>query len=77
MTTELQNSITERAKSYTKNEYKLFEAEMGWEEWMEEFCTDEECEDGAFLSEKSTNRINKFLQECFDEAHPEEDEDEE
>lgn len=73
MTTALQNAIIESAKSYDATEYSLFEAEMGWEDWMEEFCAEEERVDGAELSETSSKKINTFLRECFEEAHQDEE----
>ena len=70
---ELKATIVAIASSYEANEYSLFEAEYGWKDWMNDFT---EAEEGEPCSEAEIERINVILQECFDEAHQEDEDDE-
>jgi len=73
MNKKIKKEIVNQAKKYSDEEYNIFEAEMGWEDWMFEFCEDFETEDGEdeMISEQDSARINSFLQECWDEVHEE------
>lgn len=66
MKKEIRESIIAAAKNYNTDEYNLFEAEYGWQEWMNDYTEasdDEEC------TEAEINAINRILADCFSEAH--------
>lgn len=66
MTEETRKKLIAEAKNYT--EYSLFEAELGWQDWMNAYT---EAEEGEEASEAEINEINKELKAIFKEAHEE------
>ena len=63
---EVKNHLITEAKKYDAEDYNLFESELGWEDWMNDFT---ESEDGEEASESEINNINNELKKIFKEAH--------
>lgn len=58
--------LIETAKQYNDNEFFRFEAEIGWEDWMEEFT---EAPVGEPITDSDFESIESILQEAFTIAH--------
>ena len=69
MNNEIRNKLIADAKKYGYDNYKLFESEIGWQDWMNEFTN---AADGEEASESEITEINNELMEIFFEAHEEE-----
>jgi len=61
----LEKYLEKKAKWYIKNgeSFELFVSEMGWEEWMSEYCENDS--DGQEISEKDERKINEKLKEAW------------
>lgn len=71
MNIKLQQSIIDNAQEYITmgEELQSWIDNIGWADWMLELCRDDSSlEDGAELTEPDIKRINAFLQECWDKA---------
>lgn len=55
------------AKNYSYEELELFKAELGWEDWMNDFC---DCADDDEPTPNELKNIDITLKEVFDLAHP-------
>ena len=64
---EVVKEIKNKAKKYDKDKCYLFISDIGWENWMLDFCDSEEDE----LTEKEINKIDLFLTDLFKEVHKE------
>jgi len=51
-------SIIESMKSYNEEDFNLYVAELGRNDWMNEFLEDEEDEE---ITEKTNQKVNDFL----------------
>lgn len=69
MNEEIKNKLLEEAKKYCYDNYRLFEAEIGWQDWMNEYTN---AADGEEASESEIAEIHDELMEIFFEAHAEE-----
>ena len=63
---ETAERLISRAKKYS--EFELFSAELGWEDWMEDFT---EAEEGEEFTEAEGMEIDGILKEIFRKAHEE------
>lgn len=59
--------LVKLAESYqTRREsYSLFEAELGWQDWMSNFTASK---DGEQMTEREVERINAVLRQAWQEA---------
>lgn len=64
--TEVHEHLVNIAKKYKDNEFKLYIAEMGWEDWMNDYT---EAKEDKECSEKELENIEAIQAECFNEAH--------
>lgn len=64
---EIVEKLIKEAKKYEAYDFNLFVAEIGWEDWMNEFT---DAEDGDPISEKESEEIDKILKQIFESAHP-------
>lgn len=55
------------AKNYNYEELELFKAELGWEDWMNDFC---DCAEAEEPTPNELKNIDITLKEVFDLAHP-------
>lgn len=69
MTEQVKQTVLSEAKRYGKDEYKDFEAEYGWSEWMNEFTEGDESDP---ISESEAKTISDIQRAIFNEAHFEE-----
>lgn len=63
---EVSQGLLRTAKCYKDDELKLFQAELGWEEWMEELCENSTSEE---ISESDSLRIDEYTANIFERAH--------
>lgn len=63
---EVRHHLIEEAKKYDSSDIELYKAEIGWEDWMEDFT---DASDGECISEAECTLIEKVLDEAFDMAH--------
>lgn len=63
---ETRNSLIAEAKKYGADEFELFTAELGWQDWMNAYT---EAEEGEEITEKEASEIDKDLKAIFKEAH--------
>lgn len=54
------------AARYREDDFRLFEDELGWEDWMEEFT---EAEDGEPISEREAEAIHKIVRKAWENVH--------
>lgn len=66
MNAETRINLIKEAAKYGYDNYKLFEDELGWQDWMNEYTTAKE---GEEASESEISEINDELMEIFFEAH--------
>lgn len=66
MNAETRINLVKEAAKYAYDKYELFEAELGWQDWMNEYTTAKE---GEEASESEISKINDELMEIFFEAH--------
>ena len=71
MEDNIRKELIKQAKKYKDGEFNLFTAELGWEDWMNEYT---KAEDGEPASEAECKVIDEILQDIWEEAHPEDDE---
>lgn len=67
--TETRERLIRIAQNYDKEQLNLFQGELGWEEWMEQFT---ESADGEPITEAESDVIDKITAEIFATAHKEE-----
>lgn len=65
-TTEVHDFIVKEAKKYEADEFELFIAEQGWQDWMNDYT--QEPEDKECL-ERELKVMTDIQRECFNEAH--------
>ncbi len=56
LTTEVETEIIKQAKNYNEDQYDLFIAEQGWQDWMNDYTVAEE---GKQCSESEIKEIEK------------------
>lgn len=66
LSNEIRNSLIEEAKKYGKDELCLYQAELGWQDWMNDFT---EADEGEPISEAESKEIDKITEEAFNAAH--------
>ena len=66
MRTEIRNKIKESAKKYNSEDFNLFIAEEGWQDWMNEYT---EAAEGEEITESECKAIEKIQKEIFDSVH--------
>ena len=66
MDNKTRHTIITDAKKYTIDEYELWQAEHGWQDWMNEYT---EAEEGEPATDKEIEIMNKIMRECWDIAH--------
>lgn len=66
LSTEDKEKLLNSAKGYADDEFELFKAETGWEDWMNEFT---DAEDGEPCSERELKEIDKVLLEVWNQTH--------
>ncbi|MBP3921388.1 MAG: hypothetical protein J6D27_00280 [Ruminiclostridium sp.] len=67
--TETRERLIRIAQNYDKEQLNLFQGELGWEEWMEQFT---EAADGEPITEAESDVIDGITAEIFATAHKEE-----
>lgn len=63
MKDKIREELKKRASLYTTNELGRFIAEVGWQDWMEEYIANEEPTD------REVEKINELLTEIFWEVN--------
>ena len=63
MKDKIREELKKRASLYTTNELGRFIAEVGWQDWMEEYSANEEPTD------REVEKINELLTEIFWEVN--------
>ena len=61
----MREHLINEARQYKPDEFELFCAELGWEDWMADYTSAAE---GEVCSERELEVINSILKECFNEA---------
>ena len=54
-----------KTRKYTKDEYERFSAELGWEDWMEDFTDEPE---GEPATECESEDIDRVIREAWEEV---------
>lgn len=57
--------LIERAKGYAADELELFQAELGWQDWMEDFT---DAADGEEITEQESAVIDEITEAAFNAA---------
>ena len=65
---DIKERLITEAKKYGADQLELFQAELGWEDWMNEFT---EAADGEEITETESAEIDEITKEIFEEAHKE------
>lgn len=63
---ELKEELIAEAKKYEVGQLDLFLAEIGWQDWMNDYT---EAADGEPISDKEGEAIDAILTDIFNEAH--------
>ena len=66
MENKTENEILEAMKKYPEDQFELYKAEAGWQDWMNEYTEANE-EDPA--SEREIKEIEKIQKELWNESH--------
>lgn len=66
MERELEIKLIKEMKKYGADEFKLYCAEAGWEDWMNNHITSEE---DTILSEQESKLLEKIQKELWEKAH--------
>ena len=66
MDMKTENKIKKNMGRYTSEQFELYTAEAGWEEWMEEYTF---AEDGEELSEEEIKEIERIQKDLWCEVH--------
>lgn len=66
MKEETRKRLMEVARSYENDQLELFIAELGWEDWMNEYT---DASDDEEITEAEAEAIDEELKEIFNEAH--------
>lgn len=66
MKQEVETKIKAEMLKYESSEYDLYNAEAGWQDWMNEYTT---AKDGEECSDKECNEICKVQRRLWKEAH--------
>ena len=67
MSKEDRERLLKEAAYYEDNQFRRFQAETGWEDWMYEYMEDPDVED---IPERESREIDMELENIFDEVHP-------
>lgn len=62
---EVKARLIESAKNYSDDEYEIFNAELGYEDWMDDFVENPDEE----LTEREVEKIDRILKQVWDLAH--------
>lgn len=67
MTRATESRLEEQVKAYKRDgfTFKIWTDDLGWEEWMLEYCEDAQSEDDA-LSEADVNAIDDVLRDIWE-----------
>lgn len=65
---EVRERLIEEAKKYNFDELELFQAELGWQDWMNGFT---DAEEGEEITEAEGNLIDDITRQAFLFAHEE------
>jgi hypothetical protein len=61
------NRLVKMAEEYSENEFERFVAEVGWEDWMEDFT---DAADGEPITDcREIENINDVLKQVWNKAH--------
>ena len=63
---ETRERLIAEAKKYNADGLKLFQAELGWEDWMNEFT---DAAEGEEITEVESDEIDSITAEIFENAH--------
>lgn len=63
---EIMRHLEAVATRYDEGDFQLFEAELGWEDWMEDFT---EAEDGESITEREAEAIHKIVRKAWEKVH--------
>ena len=63
---EIMRHLESVAARYHENEFRLFEDELGWETWMEEFTL---AEDGETISWREAETIHEIVRKAWEKVH--------
>ena len=58
--------LENEAKRYNDEEYARYEAEIGWEDWMDDFA---DTDNDDVLTESDCAKVNAILKEAWDNVH--------
>jgi len=63
-----EDKIIKEMKKYNSDQFSLYMAEAGWEEWMNEYT---ESDEGEEATEKEIKSIEAIQEKLWDEVHEE------
>ena len=66
---ETRERLIAEAKKYNFDELELFQAELGWQDWMNDYTN---AEDGEEITDAESNLIDDITRQAFFFAHQEE-----
>jgi hypothetical protein len=66
LTEDVINQLIEEARRYDAEELNLYQAELGWQDWMNDFT---EADDGEEFTEAEGKVIDEITEQIFRLAH--------
>lgn len=63
---ELREKLVAEAKNYEMDQLNLFIAEIGWQDWMNDYT---DAADGEPITDREQQAIDRILTDIFNEAH--------